>query len=101
MSGGADLDLSRLEFRFAKRMPETPHWYVVRSPANEGDYVRLFAAIQEKGVNERFGSRAYRYWCPGDGHKYWAMTDDVARSHVINRARIRESSERLKAEPAP
>ena len=93
MSGGADLDLSRLEFRFAKRMPEVPHWYVVRTPANEGDYVQLFHVIQEKGANERFGSRNYRYWAH-DGWRYWAMTTNVAQSHVINRARI-------KAAPAP
>jgi hypothetical protein len=94
MNETRDLDLSRLEFRFAKRMPEIPHEYVVRSPANQADYVALFHVIQEKGVAERFGSRLYRYWAPGDGWRYWAMTDDVKHSHVINRARI-------KAAPAP
>ena len=69
-------------------MPETPHWYVVRSPANEADYVALFHAIREKGVDERFGSRRYRYWYPGDGFKYWTMTTDVRRSHIINRAKV-------------
>ena len=81
-------DLSRLEFRFAKTMPETPHWYVVRSTANEADYVALFHVIQEKGVPEKFGARRYRYWYPGDGWKYWTMTTDVQHSHVINRAKI-------------
>jgi uncharacterized protein (DUF4415 family) len=82
------LDLSRLTFKFAKTMPETPHWYVVRTRANEADYVALFHTIQEKGVDERFGKRRYRYWRPGDGFKYWAMTADVTQSHVINRAKI-------------
>jgi hypothetical protein len=86
---GEDLDLSRLEFRFAKRMPETPHWYVVRTPANERDYVALFTIIQERGVAEKFGARNYRYWRPGDGLQYWAMTTNLAQSHVINRARIK------------
>jgi hypothetical protein len=82
------LDLSRLSFKFAKSMPETPHWYVVRSAANEADYAALFHVIQAKGVPEKFGARKYRYWRPGDGFKYWAMTTDVQHSHVINRAKI-------------
>lgn len=81
------LDLSRLSFKFAKSMPETPHWYVVRSAANEADYVALFHVIQAKGVPEKFAARRYRYWYPGDGWKYWAMTTDVQYSHVINRAK--------------
>jgi hypothetical protein len=98
MNEGADLDLSRLTFKFAKRMPEVPHEYVVRTPANQADYVSLFAIIQAKGVNERFGSRNYRYWTPGDGWKYWAMTTDVKHSHVINRARIRDEQARQRSE---
>jgi hypothetical protein len=82
------LDLSRLEFRFAKTMPETPHWYVTRTAENEADYVALFRAVQHHGVNEKFGKRRYRYWYPGDGFKYWTMTTDLARSHVINRAKV-------------
>ena len=83
-------DFRRLEFRFARTMAENPHWYVVRGPANEADYVALFSVIQEKGVQERFGKRRYRYWYPGDGFKYWTMTTDVSHSHVINRAKIDE-----------
>ena len=81
-----ELDLSRLTFSLAKTMPETPHEYVVRSEENEADYRALFHIIQEKGVAEKFGKRRYRYWYPGDGWKYWTMTTDVKRSHVINRA---------------
>jgi hypothetical protein len=82
-----DLDLSRLAFKFAKTMPTTPHWYVVRSPANEADYVALFHTIQEHGVREKFGKRRYRYWYSGDW-KYWAMTTDVRYSRIINRAKV-------------
>lgn len=88
MNEGDALDLSRLTFKFAKSMPEIPHWYVVRSAANEADYVALFTIIQAKGVNEPFGSRNYRYWRPGDGFKYWTMTTEVKQSHVINRAKV-------------
>jgi hypothetical protein len=73
-----DLDLSRLAFKFAKTMPTTPHWYVVRSPANEADYVALFHTIQEHGVREKFGKRRYRYWYSGD----WKILGDDHRREV-------------------
>jgi hypothetical protein len=73
-------------------MAETPHWYVVRSAENEADYVMLFRAIAREGVNEKFGGRVYRYWYPGDGFKYWAMTTDVKQSHIINRAKVEAPS---------
>jgi hypothetical protein len=101
-AGASELDLSRLTFKFAKSMPETPHWYVVRSAANEADYVALFHAVQRQGVEEPFGARNYRYWRPGDGFKYWAMTADLAKSHVINRAIVRKAAPglaRLRAHP--
>jgi hypothetical protein len=59
---------------------------VVRSPANEADYVRLFETIAKEGEVEKFKGRAYRYWHPGDGFKYWTMTTDVRQSRIINRA---------------
>ena len=82
------LDLSRLEFRFAKTMPTAPHWYTVRTAENEADYVALFHAIQANGVREKFGKRRYRYLYLGDGWKYWAMTTDVNYSRIINRAKV-------------
>jgi hypothetical protein len=75
---------------------------VVRSAANEADYVALFHAVQRQGVEEPFGARNYRYWRPGDGFKYWAMTADLAKSHVINRAIVRKAAPglaRLRAHP--
>ena len=82
------LDLSRLEFRFAKTMPETPHEYVRRTPENEADYVELFHTIRRDGRDERFGRWRYRYWRPGDGFQYWTMTHDVSLSRIINRSKV-------------
>jgi len=44
-----DINWKNLEFRVAKTMPENPHWYVVRSPENEADYVALWQANHERG----------------------------------------------------
>jgi hypothetical protein len=82
--------ISRLTFTFAKTMPETPHFYTVRRPENEVDYLTLFEAIQAHGQRSRFGKRWYRYLHPGDGYRYWAMTSAVGQSWIINRARVDE-----------
>ena len=72
-----------------KTMPEAPHEYVVRTPENEAAYVALFNLIVEKGVAEKWGGVANnQYWYPGDGWKYWRMTNDIRQSRVLNRARL-------------
>jgi hypothetical protein len=84
------MNWANLPFQFAKTMPNTPHWYVRRTPENETDYVELFHTIAEQGVVEKWGKARYRYWYPGDGFKYWAMTTDVRQSRIINRAKVEE-----------
>ena len=68
-------------------MPECPQEYVVRTPENEAAYVALFNLIIEHGVQETWGRRKYQYFYPGDGYKYWRMTNDIRYSRVLNRAR--------------
>jgi hypothetical protein len=44
-------------------MPGIPHWYVVRTRANEDEYVRLFHRIAEEGIWEEWkDGRRYQYW---------------------------------------
>ena len=80
--------LKELEFVFAKTMPKIPHEYVVRTEANEQEYIELFNTIKEKGVYERWGKRQYQYYYAGDGYKYWAMTKDINKSIIINRCEV-------------
>jgi hypothetical protein len=75
-----------LRFRFAKTMAHILHWYVVRGPENEAEYVKLFRTIAKHGIWEEFQGCPYQYWYPGDGYKYWRMTTDLSQSRVINRA---------------
>src|ERR1700731_4617967 len=79
--------IAALSFRAAKTMPECPHEYVVRTPENEAAYVALFNLIVEQGVHETWGRARYQYWYPGDGWKYWRMTNGIRQSRVLNRAR--------------
>jgi hypothetical protein len=79
--------IAALSFQVAKTMPKCPHEYVVRTPENKAAYVALFNLIIEQGVREKWGRAWYQYWHPGDGWKYWRMTNDIRQSRVLNRAR--------------
>jgi integrase len=71
-----------LKFKFAKTMPETPHFYVVRSAKNNAEYQALSERIAKEGVMETWkDGKRYQYWYAGDGFKYWRIDP------VINRAR--------------
>lgn len=78
--------IGRLQWRFAKTMPEHPHEYVVRNEANYQTFVTLFAAVRADGVMGSYEGRRYRYLYPGDGWRYW-ITD----IRIINRARLGEA----------
>ena len=103
--------IGRLSFRIAKTMPQIPHQYTVRQEAAaEADYVALHRAIRADGVIEFWHGRKVsgnqpiecgtgrpmRYLYPGDGWRYWYMSD-LPRSRIINRNRI-EDAERLRQE---
>jgi hypothetical protein len=92
--------ISRLSWRFAKTMPETPHEYTVRGKpeGNEADYEALYHDIQQIGVDERHNGRKKKYLYPGDGWKYWAMTTHLPSSHVLNRMLIKHDADRLRRE---
>jgi len=90
--------IGQLSFRVAKTMIEIPHEYTVRDEANEAAYVALFNAIAADGVFERWRGRRKRYLYPGDGWKYWAMTSSVWQSRILNRMRIEDDLDRLRAE---
>src|SRR6516164_1880492 len=51
--------------------------------------VASFRAIRKFGRVEKWRGRPYRYWHPGDGYKYWAMTSEIRQSWIINRAKVR------------
>ena len=93
--------IARLPFRFAETMPQTPHEYTVRQPETEADYVALFDAIRQHGVDERYGGSERKYLYPGDGWKYWAMTTDLPSSRILNRMRIEDDADRLRREGQP
>ena len=79
--------VNKYKWKFAKSMPNTPHWYIVRTEINnEHDYKAIYDFIKENGYKKKFFSKTYTY-CDIDEYSYWYMTDNFDESIIINRCR--------------
>lgn len=88
--------INRFEWRFAKSMPQIPHWYTVKSKYNKRDaedYEKLYTYIMENHYIRYFYGKPYKYCDIGD-YSYWIMTDDIRESIIINRAKIEKGVNR-------
>jgi hypothetical protein len=83
-------DVAGLQWTFAKTVPETPHFYIVRGKtAPETIFVRLFTAIQSHGIVQTYGAFRNKYLYLDDGFKYWCQPrdrdKDVRYARLLNR----------------
>ena len=65
--------INRHQWTFAKTMPETPHWYIVRDHLSEGDkktFDEFEAFIKTNGYTKLFYSKPFMYYEIGE-YKYW------------------------------
>jgi hypothetical protein len=93
--------IGQLAFRVARTMPHIPHEYTQRQKQDarlEALFCALFHAIQADGVFERWKGRRKRYLYPGDGWKYWTVTNFLPMEWTINRMRIEADLARLRVE---
>ena len=80
------------EWRFAKTMPQWPHWYVVRKNCRDaGEFERFVIASRERGYQARFRPHPFhvgflRPYFEMDGFHYWTMGSPVGETTIINRA---------------
>ena len=85
--------IAEAKWRFAKTMPQWPHWYVMEdwNPDRETEFGELVRRIFEEGRDEQWGvgqwERTVRYYYAGD-YKYWVMDPSIEETDLINRARI-------------
>ena len=77
-------------WKFARTMPDNPHWYVVRSRCRcEVEFERMVRTIQETGFIERYGKRDYTCIDVQTDvivFKYWTMGEPPHKTVIINRA---------------
>ena len=83
-------------WRFAKTMPQMPHWYTLKKNCvnrnDEHDFERFVMAIRQTGVPTEWRGRTYRYLKVGD-YQYWTMDETLEETDLINRA-LRPKHER-------
>jgi len=84
--------ISDVEWRFAKTMPDAPHWYTVLrwNPDKSKGFFLLAAAIFEIGEEgiwtDPSGTTHQRKYFHLDGFKYWSMDASIEKTDLINRA---------------
>lgn len=73
---------------FAKSMPKSPHFYVVREKCRTDDeFVEAVKYIRKYGVPRPFFRKTYIYF-DLDGWTYWTMGAPLSETIIINRASI-------------
>src|SRR5262245_52995992 len=81
------------EWRFAKTMPQHPHWYTLRKDwQDEAEFEAVVQFIRDRGYKRRWGRATYTY-LDIDGMQYWTMGAALASTILINRAQISPSSQ--------
>lgn len=81
-----ELIIDRLKFREASTMKNIPHEYTVKTSWRSSEYEKLYWHIFNNHYVKYFYGRPYKY-CDIGEYTYWIMSDDVATSKIINRAK--------------
>ena len=74
------------EFRFAKTMPQNPHWYTLRKTwANDKEFAEVVAFIRANSYTEYFFKKPFQMFLL-NGFKYWTMGAPIDITILINKA---------------
>ena len=70
--------IDRSDWRFAKTMPENPHWYVVRPAEPDVGHDALLALLERYGTVRHWHGHPYRS-ISLDGWDYWFIHPVINR----------------------
>jgi len=74
------------EFRFAKTMPQNPHWYTLRKNWDDDQaFAEVVQFIRDHSYTEYFYKKPFKMFLL-NGFKYWTMGAPVDQTILINRA---------------
>jgi hypothetical protein len=76
----------RSHWIFAKTIPESPHFYMLRKECNDADFQRFILLIRQYGVPEIYKGDSYTVLNVGDW-TYWTMGAPLPETILINRKR--------------
>ena len=79
--------LESKSYRFAKTMPEIPHFYTLkREWDNPKEFEKAVIYIRENGQKELWQDGQHYTYLYVNGWKYWTMEFPVSETILINRA---------------
>jgi len=81
------LFISKVDWIFAKTMPQWPHWYIVRENCDEESFVKFVSFIYSNGTTRLFQDKKFTY-LDIDEYAYWTMGNPVDETIIINRAKL-------------
>lgn len=78
--------LESATYKFAKTMPQWPHWYTLRQTwESSQDFESVVVFIRENGKTEKYMNKEYVYFYL-NGYKYWTMEASPNQTILINKA---------------
>jgi len=85
--------ISSMQWKFAKSMPQWPHWYVFREDGSAREFDFLDRLIKHFGYEDSWGKRTDSYLVIGK-FKYWVIEDVLNRAAPISNAEVRRRGSR-------
>ena len=79
-------ELLQHEWRYAKTMPQWPHWYIVRDNwRGSVPFTNVVQFIRDTGTDGWFQRKTKRKYLRWGGMRYWTMSAPSNQSTIINR----------------
>src|SRR5438093_2616002 len=88
--------INSMEWKFAKSMPQWPHWYVLREDGSAREFDFVDRLIRKFGYPDKWGSRTKYSFVMGR-FKYWVDEDCLNRGAPISNAEVRRRGLRYAA----
>src|SRR5215211_7630842 len=81
--------IDSMEWKFAKSMPQWPHWYVLREYGSTREFHFVERLIEKFGYADEWGTRTDSYLVIGK-FKYWVIDNVLNRAAPISNAQMRK-----------
>ena len=88
--------INSMEWKFAKSMPQWPHWYVLREDGSAREFDFVNRLIKKFGYTDEWGSRTKYSFVLGR-FKYWVDEDCLNRGAPISNEEVRKRGSKYAA----
>ena len=88
--------IDSMDWRFARSMPQWPHWYVIRESGSAREFDFVARLIERFGYPDPWGART-DYYLVVRKFKYWAIDNVLNRATPISNAEMRKRGLRYAA----